>query len=89
VTSDPVTSFREEITAVDLELLDAFNRRLEVVRQLHDHKAAEGLPLRDPDREASLVRELREHNPGPLSDRGVDALFQFVLDLTRRELHGA
>jgi chorismate mutase len=89
VTSDRVTGFREEITAVDLELLDAVNRRLELVRQLHDYKAAEGLPLRDPDREASLVRELREHNPGPLSDSGVDALFHFVLDLTRTELHGS
>jgi chorismate mutase len=89
VTSDPVTGFREEITAVDLELLDAINRRLELVRQLHEYKAAEGLPLRDPGREESLVRELQEHNAGPLSDGGVDALFHFVLDLTRTELHGA
>ena len=87
--TDPLVGYREEITAVDLELLDAVNRRVELVRRLHDYKAAEGLPLRDPAREEALVRELQQHNPGPLSDDGVAALFRHVLDLTRRELHGA
>jgi chorismate mutase len=87
--TDPLVSYREEITAIDLELLDAVNRRLELVRRLHEYKQAEGLPLRDPAREDALVRGLQQHNPGPLSDEGVSALFRHVLDLTRTELHGA
>ena len=87
--TDPVVSFREEITAVDRELLDAFNRRLELVTRLHEYKRAEGLALRDPGREEALVRGLQEANAGPLSDGGVAELFGFVLDLTRREIHGA
>jgi chorismate mutase/prephenate dehydratase len=87
--TDPLVSFREEITAVDLELLELVNRRLDLVRALHDYKLAEGLPLRDPAREDALVRELQERNPGPLSDAGVDSLFRHVLELTRQELHGA
>jgi chorismate mutase len=87
--TDPIVGYREEITAVDLEVLDAVNRRLELVRRLHEHKRAEGLPLRDSDREKALVRELQEHNPGPLSADGVAELFRHVLDLTRKELHGA
>jgi chorismate mutase len=86
--TDPLVNYREEITAVDLELLDAVNRRLELVRRLHEYKAAEGLPLRDKTRELALVRELQQHNPGPLSDDGVAVLFRHVLDLTRTELHG-
>jgi chorismate mutase len=87
--TDPLVSFREEITSADLELLELVNRRIELVRQLHEYKAAEGLSLRDPVREDSLVRELQQHNPGPLSDAGVASLFRFVLDLTREEIHGA
>jgi 3-deoxy-7-phosphoheptulonate synthase/chorismate mutase len=87
--TDPLVSYREEITAVDLELLEAANRRLDLVRRLHEYKVAEGLPLRDPSREEALVRDLRQHNAGPLSDDGVGELFRFVLDLTRKELHGA
>ena len=87
--TDPLVSFREEITGVDLELLQLVNRRIELVRRLHEYKLAEGLPLRDAAREQALVRELRQHNPGPLSGAGVEALFRFVLDLTREEIHGA
>jgi chorismate mutase len=86
--TDPLVSFREEITSTDLELLELVNRRIELVRRLHEYKAAEGLPLRDPGREESLVRELRRHNTGPLSDAGVASLFRFVLELTREEIHG-
>ena len=87
--TDPLVSFREEITSADLELLELVNRRIELVRQLHEYKEAEGLSLRDPGREEALVRELQEHNPGPLSDAGVASLFRFLLDLTREEIHGA
>jgi chorismate mutase/prephenate dehydratase len=79
---------RREIDAVDRELLGAVNRRLELVATLHEHKAANDLPLRDPGREDSMIAALQEENPGPLSDAGVDALFRFVLDLIRKEIHG-
>ena len=84
-----VADYREQISAADRDLLAAVNRRLEIVRKLHDYKVSEGLPLRDPAREESLVRELQEANPGPLSADGVAGLFGFVHDLTRKELHGA
>ena len=83
-----VTEFRAQITAADRELLAAMNRRLELVRALHDYKQAEGIPLRDAAREEQLVVELQAANPGPLSPAGVAELFRHVLDLTRKELHG-
>jgi len=87
---DPlIGELREQITSVDRELLAAVNRRIEIVRRLHDHKQAHGLPLRDPGREASLLAELREANRGPLSPQGVGEFFAHLLELVRRELHGA
>jgi len=83
-----IAEYRDQITAVDRELLAAMNRRLELVRALHEYKAAEGLPLRDPEREEALVRDLQSANAGPLSDGGVADLFGYLLELTRRELHG-
>jgi chorismate mutase/prephenate dehydratase len=84
-----IDQFRAEITAVDRDLLAAVNRRLELVRALHEYKHAEGLPLRDAEREDALVRALQEENSGPLSADGVAALFRYVLELTRTEIHGA
>jgi chorismate mutase len=87
--SDAVVSeLREEITAVDRELVAAVNRRLEVVRRLHEHKLANGIPLRDLGREDEMLALLARENPGPLSEQGVRDLYRYVLDLTRRELHG-
>jgi chorismate mutase / prephenate dehydratase len=83
-----VAGAREAIDAVDRELLQAMNRRIELVRALHEHKVANGIPLHDTGREESLLSALRGANGGPLSDDGVDELFAFVLDLTRKEVHG-
>jgi chorismate mutase len=84
-----VVEYREKIAAADRDLLAAINRRLELVRALHEYKRAEGIPLRDPAREEQLVVELQAANQGPLSPAGVAELFRHVLDLTRKELHGA
>ena len=84
-----VLEYRDRISACDRELLAAANRRLELVRELHEFKRSEGIPLIDTAREEQLVVELQAANQGPMSAEGVAALFRFVLDLTRREIHGA
>jgi chorismate mutase len=83
-----LTEFRDRITSIDRELLDAINRRLTLVRDLHALKAEEGIPVRDLEREASLVRGLQEANEGPLSSEGVASFFHHVIELTRKELYG-
>jgi 3-deoxy-7-phosphoheptulonate synthase/chorismate mutase len=85
--SDPVVeTLRAQISALDREVLDAFNRRLELVAQLKRHKQEHGLEFVDPDRERRMLEELRAANPGPLSDDGVATLLQVLLDLTKREV---
>jgi chorismate mutase len=88
-TDDVVEELRAEITAVDRGLVAALNRRLEIVRRLHDHKLANGIPLRDPGREESMLRLLAAENDGPLSAEGLASFYRGVLELTRRELHGS
>ncbi|HWE80033.1 MAG TPA: chorismate mutase [Gaiellaceae bacterium] len=87
--TDALSDARAEIDRLDRELLGVVNRRLEIVRGLHEHKLANDLPLRDPGREESMVGELQAANGGPLSAEGVADLFHHVLDLIRREIHGS
>jgi chorismate mutase/prephenate dehydratase len=89
--SDPdpvVTELRAEITELDRQLLATINRRLEVVRRLHEHKEVTGMPLRDLDREVTMLRALEAENPGPLSAEGVASFFSDVLELIRQEQYG-
>ena len=85
--TDPlIAELREQISAADRAILAGVNRRLELVDQLKRHKEAVGVDFVDPERERRLIEELRAENHGPLSDEGVERLFQELLALTKREL---
>jgi chorismate mutase len=86
---DPiVVELRAEINALDRQLLATMNRRLEVVMRLHDHKGVTGMPLRDLEREVSMLRALEAENTGPLSAEAVASFFTDVLELIRQEQYG-
>lgn len=80
-----IAGFRDEITALDVRLIETVNARLKAVRALRAYKAERGLPFLDPDREAWLAAYVRRANRGPLSDEAVDELCRFVLELVKRE----
>lgn len=85
--SDPVVRrLRDEITDLDRTILDAVNRRLELVSRLRRHKQSVGIPFVDPDRERELLEELASANGGPLSSEGLRELVHGLLDLTKREV---
>jgi chorismate mutase len=86
VTDAVVNGLREEITLADDALVAAVNRRLELARQIFEHKEANGIPILDPGREDAMVERLVRDNAGPLSDEGVADLVRHVLALTKKEL---
>ena len=86
--NERLASAREQIDAVDREVLAALNRRLDLVRSLHAYKQETGLPLIDPGREESMLTLLQTANDGSISDEGIADLLRFLLDLTRKEIHG-
>ena len=79
---------RDQTAAVDAEILELVNRRLELVREIRAHKEANGIAFLDPDQETRLLARLRELNRGPLSADGVDRLFREILALVKDELAG-
>jgi chorismate mutase len=85
-TSDPVvSSYRERITAVDREIVDAVNRRIGLVAELHQHKRARGYPMRDPSREQALMDTLNAANGGPISEQRLAELYRLMLDICTGE----
>jgi chorismate mutase / prephenate dehydratase len=77
---------REQVSAVDGAIIDAFNLRLELVTQIKRHKDEHGIAVVDPDRERAMLAQQTEANRGPLSDDGLRALYAELLALTKREL---
>jgi chorismate mutase len=76
---------REQVTENDREIVEAINKRLELVAQIKRYKEESGIVFLDPGREAALLEELRRTNRGPLSDEGLAHIFQELLDLSKRE----
>lgn len=86
MTDDVVSSLREEITAIDRELVALVNRRIATVARLKGHKDEHGIAFVDPEREERMVAERVKENDGPLSEPGLRAFYAELLALTKREL---
>jgi prephenate dehydrogenase len=81
-----LTALRAEIEALDRQLLALLNRRLELVAAVRRHKEEAGERWIDPEREAELLQTLVDANRGPLSERGVRAIFSAILDVLKQEI---
>jgi chorismate mutase len=87
MSSDPdLERLREQVSEIDRAIIDAFNRRLEIVAQIKRHKDERGIAFLDPDREAAMLAQQSGANGGPLSDAGLRALYAELLALTKHEL---
>ena len=85
--TDPrIEQLREELSANDLTIVEAVNRRLELVARLKRIKEERGIDFVDPAREEWLLQHLADANSGPLSTEGLRELHAELLALTKREL---
>jgi chorismate mutase / prephenate dehydratase len=86
VTDPVLDELRRQISEIDRSIIDAFNRRLEIVAEIKRHKNEHGIDFVDPDREAAMVAQQSAENRGPLTEAGLRALYAELLALTKREL---
>ena len=86
MADDTVTRFRDEITAIDREILALVNRRIDTVARLKRHKDEHGIDFVDATREEQLVADRVRENQGPLSEPGLRAFYAALLALTKAEL---
>jgi 3-deoxy-7-phosphoheptulonate synthase / chorismate mutase len=84
---DPVIrQLREQISDNDRHLVQALNRRLQLVARLKEYKESRGFEFVDPQREEWMLRDLMRANRGPLSGDGLRELYTEILELTKREV---
>jgi chorismate mutase len=86
-SDDPtILRVRREISDVDVRLVELVNRRLRLVSRLKRYKDERGIGFVDLAREEWMLRYLQRANRGPLTERGLEDLYQVLLDLTKREV---
>ena len=86
-SQDPIVrKLREQVSDVDRGLVEAINARLRLVAQLKSYKDSRGYAFVDPEREEWMFRDVRRANRGPLSQEGLEEIYQAILDLSKREV---
>ena len=75
--NEDLKQFRDQIDAIDDQLLTLINARARLAREIGSLKS--GGPIYRPEREAQVLRRLMEHNSGPLLDEAVTAIFRSVM----------
>jgi chorismate mutase/prephenate dehydratase len=74
--SDEIARLRGEIDRIDREILDRLNERAQCARAIGTLKVGQAYR---PEREAQVLRGIKERNPGPLSDEMVALLFREIM----------
>ena len=73
-------TLRTQIDALDAQILQQLNQRAALARQVGTLKASIGEPMAyRPEREAQVLRRIKELNAGPLADEVVATLFREIM----------
>jgi chorismate mutase / prephenate dehydratase len=77
----PLSELRETIDGIDRQILQLINQRAQCAIEVARTKQAEGETgsFYRPDREAQVLRRIKELNPGPLADDTAVHLFREVM----------
>lgn len=78
---DALKLLRERIDAIDDTLLKLLSERAGIAQEVG--RAKKGEKIYRPEREAQIVRRLRENNPGPLSGDTVERLIREIMSACR------
>ncbi|ABM02153.1 chorismate mutase [Psychromonas ingrahamii 37] len=82
----PLSKLRDQIDAVDQQIIDLLAERLRLVGEVGEVKAKHGLPIYVPEREAAMLAKRREE----ASSKGVPAnLIEDILRRTMRESYAS
>jgi chorismate mutase/prephenate dehydratase len=74
---------RERIDAIDAAILERLNERARVVQEVGRLKQDAGAAVYSAEREREIVERLRQANPGPFPNEGIEPVFREVISATR------
>lgn len=75
--TDKLKKFRDDIDAIDAQVLALVNARAKLAREI-GHAKDDGVIYR-PEREAQVLRSMQDSNEGPLSNEAVSNIFRAVM----------
>lgn len=81
--NDILDGFRQEIDALDDQLLEILSRRMEVVRKIGEFKNKSGASIYRPEREKAILDRLNANNKGLLNEAAIEAIYLEIFAVSR------
>ena len=78
-----IQDLRNEIDAIDTDLLRLLSRRAELAQQIGHSKSKTAAQFFTPERERQIFERLLENNTGPLPPEAVRAIFREIISASR------
>ncbi|MCD6586999.1 MAG: chorismate mutase [Candidatus Fermentibacteraceae bacterium] len=78
--TNEIKKLREQIDAVDTEIVKLLNRRIEIVLRISEQKAVNNIPVEDISREEEVISKL-DH--GDLSDRFLRDIYKVIFKYSK------
>ena len=83
MSDDKLKPLRDQIDAIDAQLLALLNERARVAQQVGHVKAETNAPVFRPEREAQVLSRIAGTNPGPLLSSDLQSIFREVMSACR------
>ncbi|HEX8956159.1 MAG TPA: prephenate dehydratase [Burkholderiaceae bacterium] len=83
MSDEKLKPLREQIDAIDAQIVDLLNKRARLAQEVGHVKAETNAPVFRPEREAIVLRRVAERNQGPLASSDMQMIFREVMSLCR------
>ncbi len=83
MSDDKLLPLREQIDAIDAQLLALLNQRARVAQEVGHVKAETNAPVFRPEREAQVLGRIAANNTGPLPSADLQVIFREVMSACR------
>jgi len=79
-----ISDWRKKIDELDRQLVQLLSQRAQAAHEIGKLKRDAGLPIYEPDREQTVLSNVRSVNQGPLPDRDLLRIYERVMDIMRQ-----
>jgi chorismate mutase len=79
-----MAEWRLQINALDRGIVDLLNQRTRMVEEIGRIKREAGMRIYEPKREEDVLRNVAEHNAGPMAQDAARRIFERIIDEMRK-----
>lgn len=79
-----IADWRKKIDEIDRKLVELLNQRARMAQEIGRLKRNTQMPIYEPDREQTILSNVRRENRGPLPHEELARIFERMIDVMRK-----